>query len=428
MPHDEEQVIAEGNEQTISRESARRTRRSFLVGGVSAAAGYGLWKLAESGNVIGRQPLVLRREFQANAGIFRGVFAERGLAPEYPLSRARELRLNGTIGMNQTLDLASWRLQVVGSSVGKGSPLWVPDVTAWQYKYLGEMQPDQQAFDVKSAPGNTLGNPKDNDDDDDDDKAKGAGQQPAKADEKPGQAPAADKGAGGKAPGEHKSSPSGKAGQSSKGNTAQEPGAGAGSGQPATDAATAKTAAGSPNSAGLSIEERFNRMREQITHKRYQGTAEAGASASSLDIGTPGLLLSMNNLLKLPRAEKVMEFHCIEGWSNITQWAGFHLRDFVDAYPPAKVNGREPRYVYMETPDGDYYGGYDLDAIRHPQSLIVTEMGGKPLSQEHGAPARLFTPLKYGYKNLKRIGLIAYTDTRPDDYWTKLGYDWYAGL
>ena len=35
---------------------------------------------------------------------------------------------------------------------------------------------------------------------------------------------------------------------------------------------------------------------------------------------------------------------------------------------------------------------------------------------------------KYGYKQIKRIGLISYTNERPDDYWTKLGYDWYAGL
>ena len=58
----------------------------------------------------------------------------------------------------------------------------------------------------------------------------------------------------------------------------------------------------------------------------------------------------------------------------------------------------------------------------HPQSLLVTEMrAGKPLGQWHGAPLRRHMPIKYGYKQIKRIGLIAYTDMRPDDYWTKLG-------
>ena len=406
----DENIAASGDEQTVNRESARHTRRSFVVGGAAAAAGYGLWRLVEAGPVIGRQPRILRRTLQTDASINRAVFDERGLAPEFPLSKARELRLNGTIGMNQTLDLASWRLQIVGSSVGRGSPLYVPDVTAWNYRYQGEMRPDQQAFDVKSAPGNTLGNPKASHDNDDNRGKGGADKSSASKDG---------------APNEQKSSPGGKAGQASSTNGKQEPGSGAGSGQPATDAASAKTA---PAAQGMSIAERFDRMREQITHKRYQGTAEAGASASSLDVGTPGLLLTMADLLQLPRAEHVFEFHCIEGWSEIVQWAGVRLRDLLDAFPPASVNGREPRYVYMETPDGDYYGGYDLSAARHPQSLLVTEMAGRPLTQEHGAPLRLFMPVKYGYKNLKRIGLIAYTDTKPDDYWTKLGYDWYAGL
>ena len=87
-----------------------------------------------------------------------------------------------------------------------------------------------------------------------------------------------------------------------------------------------------------------------------------------------------------------------------------------------------PKYVYMETPDGDYYCGFSLQACEHPQSLLATEMAGRPLTQWHGAPIRLHMPIKYGYKQIKRIGLIAYTDMQPDDYWTKLGYDWYAGL
>ena len=97
-------------------------------------------------------------------------------------------------------------------------------------------------------------------------------------------------------------------------------------------------------------------------------------------------------------------------------------------YPPEKVGGREPRYVYMETPDGNYYCGFDMKAARHPQSLLVTEMSGQPLTQVHGAPLRLHMPIKYGYKQIKRIGLIAYTDRKPDDFWRKLGYDWYAGI
>jgi DMSO/TMAO reductase YedYZ molybdopterin-dependent catalytic subunit len=160
-----------------------------------------------------------------------------------------------------------------------------------------------------------------------------------------------------------------------------------------------------------------------------RGQDEAGLSDSTLDPGTPGLLLTLDDLKKLPRHEIVTQFKCIEGWSQIAHWGGYRLADLMAAYPPAlNKDGKLPKYVYMETPDGNYYCGFDRTVCDHPQVLLATEMHGKPLSQDHGAPIRLHMPSKYGYKQIKRISLIAYTDDKPDDYWTKLGYDWYAGL
>ena len=164
------------------------------------------------------------------------------------------------------------------------------------------------------------------------------------------------------------------------------------------------------------------------TGRTSRGNEEAGESNSTLKPNTPGLLLQLPDITKLPRHELVTQFKCIEGWSQIVHWAGVRMADFLDLYPPAPIDGKDPLYVYMETPDGDYYTGYDMHAMRHPQTLLVTEMMGEPLTQFHGAPLRLHMPTKYGYKQIKRIGLIAYTNDRPDDYWTKLGYDWYAGL
>jgi len=167
---------------------------------------------------------------------------------------------------------------------------------------------------------------------------------------------------------------------------------------------------------------------EDRSGRMPRGKEEAGESRSTLPVGTPGLLLTIDDVLKLPRHELVTQFKCIEGWSQIVHWAGVRMADFIEAYPPALIDGKEPKYVYMETPDGDFYNGYDLLACRHPQALLVTEMMGAPLTQYHGAPLRLHMPIKYGYKQIKRIGLICYTDSKPDDYWTKLGYDWYGGL
>jgi hypothetical protein len=153
------------------------------------------------------------------------------------------------------------------------------------------------------------------------------------------------------------------------------------------------------------------------------------ASASATPSEMPGLLLSMGDLRRLPHRELVTQFKCIEGWSQIVHWGGIRLADFINAYPPARTPGGQwPRYIYMETPDGEYFCGFDMSACMHPQSLLVYEMGGQPLTPGHGAPLRLAMPIKYGYKQIKQIGLIRYTDARPNDYWANLGYDWYAGL
>jgi hypothetical protein len=370
---EQERILASGDAATIKRLSARRTRRSFLVGGAAAAAGYGLWYWIDNSEPIGRIQGVLRRTLQANAAINRAIWGERGLAPEYPVSRATPLRMNGVVGMEETLDLASWRLQLAGVDSPERSPLYAKDVTAWEYKYLGDMQPDQQSLDVKSAPKSDA-----HVDPDD---------APPPVDAPPAPEPAAS--------------------------------------APKSDL-NPTGAVDSP--AGAALAAHIQAMMKSQQKKRNVGNAEAGPSYSSLDIGTPGLLLAMSDLQKLPKVEFCTEFKCIEGWSQITQWGGYRLRDLMEMYPPAKINGRDPRYVYMETPDGNYYGGYDFKAARHPQTLLVTEMSGQPLSQGHGAPLRLHMPIKYGYKQVKRIGLIAYTDIRPDDFWTKLGYDWYAGL
>ncbi len=152
----------------------------------------------------------------------------------------------------------------------------------------------------------------------------------------------------------------------------------------------------------------------------------------------PGLLLTMADVKKLPHAEMVTEFKCIEGWSEIVYWGGARLRDFLVAYPPlnggrSQFDSKElasgiPRYVGFETPDGQYYVGIEREVALHPQTLLAYELNGQPLTPDHGAPLRLVTPLKYGIKQLKQIGRITYTDMRPHDYWHEQGYDYYAGL
>ena len=153
--------------------------------------------------------------------------------------------------------------------------------------------------------------------------------------------------------------------------------------------------------------------------------------------GAPGTAVTMEEIRALPRVEMVTELKCIEGWSVVVAWAGARLADFADRYRLATrsgaphgsdATGELARYVAIETPDREYFVGIDWASAMHPQTLLCYEMNGEPLSPPHGAPLRLVIPTKYGIKNIKRIGLIRFTDERPRDYWASEGYDWYAGL
>lgn len=148
--------------------------------------------------------------------------------------------------------------------------------------------------------------------------------------------------------------------------------------------------------------------------------------------------LTLADVRALPRREMVTEFKCIEGWSAVVRWAGARFSDFAERYPPATPSGRPydpardphdvPPFVAMATPDEEYFVGLDTDSALHPQTLLAWELNGEPLTPEHGAPLRLVIPVKYGIKNIKRIGRIAWSDRQPPDYWAARGYDWYAGL
>ena len=139
--------------------------------------------------------------------------------------------------------------------------------------------------------------------------------------------------------------------------------------------------------------------------------------------GQPPATLTIDDIKVLPRRDMITEFRCIEGWSIIVHWTGARLSDLMAKLPPP----RGTRYVAMESPNRGYYVGLDMQSAMHPQTLLAYGLNDGPLSWQHGAPLRLAIPVKYGYKNIKRIATIRYTNIRPADFWAEQGYDWYAG-
>ena len=150
------------------------------------------------------------------------------------------------------------------------------------------------------------------------------------------------------------------------------------------------------------------------------------------------LLISLDEIKQLPKKEIVFNFKCIEGWSQVTWWGGVSFSDFAKKYNIGTRNNSSPDtknhpedmldYCGLITPDGEYFVGIDMPSMMHPQTILCYEMNGSPLPLNQGAPLRLIIPVKYGIKNLKRIGTMFFSDTPPPDYWFIRGYDYFAGL
>lgn len=127
----------------------------------------------------------------------------------------------------------------------------------------------------------------------------------------------------------------------------------------------------------------------------------------------------------LEARDMVWEHKCIEGWANIVHWTGTRCSDFLAEYGPENDDWE---YISLRTPDEEYYVGIDRYTAFHDQTLFAWALNGEDLTSEHGAPLRLATPFKYGIKQLKRVGIIEFTNSRPPDYWYERGYDWHAGF
>lgn len=137
------------------------------------------------------------------------------------------------------------------------------------------------------------------------------------------------------------------------------------------------------------------------------------------------LSLSMADIQQMPLTPMTIRHVCVEGWAAIVQWGGVRLRDIVSlAQPKANVG-----YVYFKSADG-YYESWDIASALHPQTLLAYQKNGQPLPIENGAPLRLASPIKLGYKQSKwvtRITLVNHLLTSRG-YWEDQGYEWFAGL
>jgi sulfoxide reductase catalytic subunit YedY len=150
----------------------------------------------------------------------------------------------------------------------------------------------------------------------------------------------------------------------------------------------------------------------------------------------------LDELLKpFTPVERVYRLRCVEGWSMVIPWLGIPLKDIVDRLEPTS----KAKYVEFTTLldpqqmpgqqqqilEWPYVEGLRMDEARHPLTLIVTGLYGKPLPNQNGAPLRLIVPWKYGFKGGKSIVKIRFTEHQPATTWNIAApneYGFYANV
>jgi DMSO/TMAO reductase YedYZ molybdopterin-dependent catalytic subunit len=140
-------------------------------------------------------------------------------------------------------------------------------------------------------------------------------------------------------------------------------------------------------------------------------------------VRTP-LSLSLADLASLPRVGYKLDHFCVEGWTAVATRTGVAMTEI------AKLAGVQPgaRYVDFQSFDSDYHESWDIESAMHPQTLVVYAQDGRYLNASWGAPARVYSPVKLGYKNTKYLTKIIFLPNRNGGYWSDRGYEWYGGV
>ncbi|MBI4235810.1 MAG: sulfite oxidase-like oxidoreductase [Chloroflexi bacterium] len=128
--------------------------------------------------------------------------------------------------------------------------------------------------------------------------------------------------------------------------------------------------------------------------------------------------LSWAELRALPAVAMTADFHCVTGWSRLDNlWEGVRVRDLLERARP-----RPGAAWALATCYGGYTTDLPLEALLADNVLIACRHDGRELEPDHGGPARLVIPSRYGYKSAKWIAGLEILERHARGFWEKLGY------
>jgi sulfoxide reductase catalytic subunit YedY len=151
---------------------------------------------------------------------------------------------------------------------------------------------------------------------------------------------------------------------------------------------------------------------------------------------------ALEDLLK-PHAleERLYRMRCVEAWSMVVPWVGIPLGDVLKRFKPTS-KARYVKFTTLLDPqqmpgqrdrvlDWPYVEGLRMDEAMHPLTMLVVGVYGRVLPNQNGAPLRLVVPWKYGFKNIKSIVRISFTEQQPRNSWQVAApseYGFYANV
>ncbi len=148
---------------------------------------------------------------------------------------------------------------------------------------------------------------------------------------------------------------------------------------------------------------------------------------------------------KFPSEERIYRHRCVEAWSMVVPWIGFELGKLIKAseptanakfiefetlHDPQRMPGQKPGFL-GGTLDWPYREGLRMDEAMHPLTILTVGLYGEYLPGQNGAPLRLTVPWKYGFKGIKSIVSIRFTEQQPQNTWNLQApseYGFYANV
>ncbi|WP_306533345.1 protein-methionine-sulfoxide reductase catalytic subunit MsrP [Geobacter sp.] len=140
----------------------------------------------------------------------------------------------------------------------------------------------------------------------------------------------------------------------------------------------------------------------------------------------------------MPLEERTYRHRCVEAWAMAVPWTGFPLAELVKRAEPL-AGATHVRFLsflrkdqapnqggFFTTDLWPYHEGLTIAEATNELAFLAVGVYGKELPKQHGAPIRLVTPWKYGFKGIKSIMEIHFTDRQPPTFWSSLGPDEYG--